>query len=95
MGTRQNHLTEAVLTSTHNLCFEQKYEKYQSFLSENIHFLEVKFSIYLHRHGFVMKFLVYPYHFQKKKQNILTILWATLADDISNFFLFFFFFSRK
>ena len=25
---------EAVLTSTHNLCFEQKYEKYQSFLSE-------------------------------------------------------------
>ena len=22
---------EAVLTSTHNLCFEQKYEKYQSF----------------------------------------------------------------
>ena len=30
-------LTEAVLTSTNNLCFEQKYEKYQSFflLSEN------------------------------------------------------------
>ena len=23
--------TEAVLTSTHNLCFKQKYEKYQSF----------------------------------------------------------------
>ena len=23
--------TEAVLTSTHNLCFEQKYEKYQIF----------------------------------------------------------------
>ena len=28
-------LDEAVLTSTHNLCFEQKYEKYQNFLSEN------------------------------------------------------------
>ena len=26
---------EAVQTITHNLCFEQKYEKYQSFLSEN------------------------------------------------------------
>ena len=26
-------LVEAVLTSTHNLCFEQKYEKYQNFLS--------------------------------------------------------------
>ena len=26
---------EAVLTSTHNLCFEQKYEKYLIFLSEN------------------------------------------------------------
>ena len=39
---------------THNLCFEQKYEKYQSFLSENFQFLEVKFSIYLNRRVFVM-----------------------------------------
>ena len=38
----------AVLTSTHNLCFELKYEKYQRvFLSENFQFLEEKFSIYL------------------------------------------------
>ena len=29
---------EAVLTSTHNLCFEQKYEKYESFLSGNFQF---------------------------------------------------------
>ena len=42
------------LTSTHNLCFEQKYGKYQRFLSENFQFLEVKFSIYLNRHVFVM-----------------------------------------
>ena len=40
--------------STHNLCFEQKYEKYQSFSSENFQFLEVKFSIYLNRRVFVM-----------------------------------------
>ena len=40
--------------STHNLCFEQKYEKYQKNLSENFHFLVVKFSIYLNRHVFVM-----------------------------------------
>ena len=33
------------VTSTHNLCFEQKYEKYQIFLSENFQFFEVKFSI--------------------------------------------------
>ena len=39
---------------TRFLCFEQKYEKYQSFLSENFRFLEVKFSIYLNRHVFVM-----------------------------------------
>ena len=45
---------EAVLTSTHNLCFEQKYEKYRSFLSENFQFLEGKFSIYLNRRVFVM-----------------------------------------
>ena len=54
MGTRQNCLTEAVLTSTHNLCFELKYDKYQNFLSENSHFLVVKFPVYLNRHVFVM-----------------------------------------
>ena len=47
-------LAEAVLTSTHNLCFEQKYEKYQNFSSENVQFLEVKFSIYLNRRVFLM-----------------------------------------
>ena len=51
--------SEAVLTSTHNLCFEQKHEKYQNFLSENYHFFfKVKFSVYLNRHVFVM-FLFY------------------------------------
>ena len=54
MGTRSNRLAEAVLISTHNLCFEQKYEKYQSFLSENFQFLEMKISIYLNRRVFVM-----------------------------------------
>ena len=38
-GTRWNRLGEAVLTSTHNLCFEQKYEKIFYFLSENFQFL--------------------------------------------------------
>ena len=54
MGTGLNRLAEAVLTSTHNLCFEQKYEKYQNVLSENFPFLVVKFSMYLNRHVFVM-----------------------------------------
>ena len=40
--------------STHNPCFEQKYEKYQNFLSEIFQFLEVRFSIYLNRSVFVM-----------------------------------------
>ena len=30
-GYPQSMFVEAVLTSTHNLCFEQKYEKYQNF----------------------------------------------------------------
>ena len=47
--------SEAVLTNAHSLCFEQKFEKYQNFLSENFHFLVVKFSVYLNRHIFVMK----------------------------------------
>ena len=40
--------------STHNRCFEQKYEKYQNFLSENFQFLVVKISVYLDRLIFVM-----------------------------------------
>ena len=40
--------------STHNLCFEQKYEKYQIFFSENFHFLVVKFSVHLNSCVFVM-----------------------------------------
>ena len=41
--------------STHNLCFEQKHEKYQNFSSEKKnHFLVVKFSICLNKHVFVM-----------------------------------------
>ena len=48
--------TKAILMSTHNLCYEQKYEKYQFFLSENFLVLEVKFSIYLNRYVFEMKF---------------------------------------
>ena len=43
-----------VLTSTYNLCFEQKYEKYQNCLLKNFHFLVVKFSVYLNRFVFVM-----------------------------------------
>ena len=47
--------TEAVLTGTHNLCFEQKCERYQNFdLKIFIFFLVVKFSVYLNRRVFVM-----------------------------------------
>ena len=48
-------LVRTASPSTHNLSFEQKYEKYRSFLSENFQFLEVKFSIYLNRRVFVMR----------------------------------------
>ena len=34
--------------------FEQKYENYQNFSSENFHFLVGKNSVYLNRHVFVM-----------------------------------------
>ena len=48
---------EAFLTSTHNICFEQKYVKYQNFLSEKFQFWMVKFSVYLNRHVFVRPML--------------------------------------
>ena len=51
----EKFLVEAVLTSTHNLSFEQKSEKYQKFLFENFHFLVTKFSIYFNRRVFVMR----------------------------------------
>ena len=54
VGTRENRLAEAVLMNTHNLCFEQEYEKYHYFLFEKIPFLVVIFSIYLFRRVFVM-----------------------------------------
>ena len=41
----------------HNLCFEQKYEKFPEFLFEKFQFLMVKFSMYLNnlnRHVFIM-----------------------------------------
>ena len=53
--------------STHNLRFEQKYEKYQGFfLSENLQFLEVKFSIYLKGCVFVF---VYKLQTVQKQSN--------------------------
>ena len=55
MGTRSNRPGEAFLTSTHNLCFEQKYEKYQNFYLKTFSFLVVKFSIYLNMRVFVMR----------------------------------------
>ena len=54
MGTRYNCLGEVVLTSTHNLCLEQKYEKISDFLPGNCQFLMVKFSLYFNRRVFVM-----------------------------------------
>ena len=56
MGTCKNRPSEADQTGTHNVCFEQKCEKYQSFLSEKFQFLGVKFSIYLNRRVFIMVF---------------------------------------
>ena len=38
--------------NTHNLCFMQKYEKYQNFSSLNFQFLVEKFLMYLKRHVF-------------------------------------------
>ena len=40
--------------SIHNQWFEQKYETYYIFLSENFRCLVVKFSVYLNRNVFVI-----------------------------------------
>ena len=40
--------------STHNLCFEQKYDKYQNIYLKIFIVLVVKFSVYLDRLVFIM-----------------------------------------
>ena len=47
-------LVRTASSSTHTLCFEPKFEKYQNFLSENYRFLVVNFLVYLYRRVFVM-----------------------------------------
>ena len=67
--------------STDNLCFEQEYEKYQNFLSENFRFLVVKFSIHLNR-------LRDAYFFLKKKMSSAAVVTSTLKDNKYLFCLF-------
>ena len=44
--------------STYNLCFEQKYEKYQNFYQKNFQFLVVK--IYLNRRVLIIREISLP-----------------------------------
>ena len=54
MGTRENRLTEAVLTCTHNLCFEKTMKISIIFQLKMVTFTAVKNHCMLHRHVFVM-----------------------------------------
>ena len=54
MITRWSRLAEAILTSTHILCFEQIYEKYPNFYLNNNIFSDKKFSVYLNLLVFVI-----------------------------------------
>ena len=53
--------------STHNVCFEQKYEKYQ-----NSHFLVVEFSLYLNRPIFVSILLCLPFYLSQTRCFVLS-----------------------
>ena len=56
--------TKAVQTSTHNLCFEQKYKKISEYFIWKFSFLVVKFSVYLNRRVFVMFWSIQTWTFQ-------------------------------
>ena len=47
MGTCYNCLGKAVLTCTHNQCFEQPYWKYQNLSREDFHFYNQKIFLYI------------------------------------------------
>ena len=66
----------AVLTSTHNLRFEQKYENYQNVSSESFQFLVVKLSIYLNRRVFVMKLKLFLWNYMCIETNLCSIILA-------------------
>ena len=53
-GYSLERLNEAVLTCTHNICFEQKYENCQNNSTENCHFKALKNRCMLHGRVFVM-----------------------------------------
>ena len=53
MGTRKNRLAKAVLTSTAIYILSRNMKISEFVLSENFHFLVVKFSVYLKRRVFV------------------------------------------
>ena len=63
--------------STHNLCFKQKCEKYQRFLSENFLFLGMEFCIHLNRRVFVMYIYVWPKCGMYEKYTIICTLYLS------------------
>ena len=84
--------------STHNLCFEQEYEKYQNFLSENFPCSVVKFSIYsrlslsLHRLSRITAYVQVKIWSLFKHKNLTTgnkILWkrGEIAPLFHNIFI--------
>ena len=54
MDTRKNRRTEAVLTCTHNLCFEQIFENSQKNSTEMVNFTAMKYRCLLHGNVCVM-----------------------------------------
>ena len=62
----------------HNLCFEQKYEKYHKFCLEIFPFLVVQFSIYLNRRVFVMQNFMEFKIFFVQKHNVVAVDVMTL-----------------
>ena len=65
----------------HNLCFEQKYEKYHFFLSEKFHSLEVKFSVYLIKHVSAMESFTLIFLLSENWPLTYSSLWTHSADD--------------
>ena len=51
-GYSLERLNEAVLTCTHNICFEQKYENTRKISTENCHFYSSEKSLYVALVGF-------------------------------------------
>ena len=80
VGTRKGHLTEAVIMSTHKLCFLAKIRKIVYPSKQQFYCMEAGFKR-VHFHGHV--FMMFRYHFNHAKTSLVIRKFQTSQNQMS------------